>query len=118
VVSSGLLQKDVYLRKEGERMSAYRKGRRAENYIKQLLIAKGFSWIMRSAQSRGGCDLLASNGSGLILGVQVKCDGSAFSPKEIRKLVEWANSFLATPVKAYLKNGRWILETVEGAKVI
>ncbi|MGQ9469834.1 MAG: restriction endonuclease, partial [Nitrososphaerales archaeon] len=51
--------------------SSYEKGRSSEYYVKMVLERKGYRHIIRSAGSHGPIDLLASNGSEIIV-IQVK----------------------------------------------
>jgi len=92
-------------------LNNYISGRNAEYTIKNLLISKGFKYILRSAGSHTPIDLLAADGKRK-LAIQVK-RRRYISKEEKAMLLAWAASFDATPVFASKVRGRWTFHHID-----
>ncbi|MEM0118093.1 MAG: hypothetical protein QXV32_06570 [Conexivisphaerales archaeon] len=78
--------------------------------MKNLLISKGYRFIIRSAGSHSPIDLLAADGKRK-LAIQVK-RRKYISKEEKALLLSWAASFDAAPVFASKVGGRWTFHLV------
>ncbi len=91
-------------------LNNYISGRNAEYTIKNLLISKGYKYILRSAGSHTPIDLLAADGKKK-LAIQVK-RRKYISKEEKDMLLAWAASFDAMPIFASKVRGRWTFHHV------